>query len=134
MTVQGLPSRSVVPSSLPFRLRDHSTFFTFPSGPATSNFDESDYTPVRLVLDADRRLCFAEYEEDCEEESVPTSKTEKALEILEVMLGSGPVAVSEIHAVMAEEGIGDKTAQRARRRLGAISDYLNGVPVWKMPE
>lgn len=99
-----------------------------------SNFDESDYTPVRLVLDADRRLSFAEYEEDCEEESVPTSKTEKALEILEVMLESGPVAVSEIHAVMAEEGIGDKTAQRARRRLGAISDYLDGVPVWKMPE
>lgn len=99
-----------------------------------SNFDESDYTPVRLVLDADRRLSFAEYEEDCEEESVPTSKTEKALEILEVMLESGPMAVSEIHAVMAEEGIGDKTAQRARRRLGAISDYLDGVPVWKMPE
>lgn len=99
-----------------------------------SNFDESDYTPVRLVLDADRKLSFAEYEEDCEEESVPTNKTEKALEILEVMLESGPVAVSEIHAVMAEEGIGDKTAQRARRRLGANSDYLNGVPVWKMPE
>lgn len=99
-----------------------------------SNFDESDYTPVRLVLDADRKLSFAEYEEDCEEESVPTSKTEKALEILEVMLESGPVAVSEIHAVMAEEGIGDKTAQRARRRLGAILDYLDGVPVWKMPE
>lgn len=99
-----------------------------------SNFDESDYTPVRLVLDADRRLSFAEYEEDFEEESVPTSKTEKALEILEVMLESSPVAVSEIHAVMAEEGIGDKTAQRARRRLGAILDYLDGVPVWKMPE
>ena len=99
-----------------------------------SNFDESDYTPVRLVLDADRRLSFAEYEEDCEEESVPTNKTEKALEILEVMLESGPVPVSEIHAVMAEEGIGDKTAQRAQRRLGAISDYLDGVPVWKMPE
>lgn len=99
-----------------------------------SNFDESDYTPVRLVLDADRRLSFAEYEEDCEEESAPTNKTEKALEILEVMLESGPVAVSEIHAVMAEEGIGDKTAQRARRRLGAIPDNLNGVNVWRMPD
>lgn len=99
-----------------------------------SNFDESDYTPVRLVLDADRRLSFAEYEEDCEEESKPTNKTEKALEILGVMLESGPVAVSEIHAVMTEEGIGDKTAQRARRRLGAIPDNLNGVNVWRMPD
>lgn len=98
-----------------------------------SNFDESDYTPVRLVLDADRKLSFAEYEEDCEEESGPANKTERAMEILEEMLESGPVAVSEIHAVMADEGIGDKTAQRARRRLGAILDNLNGINVWRMP-
>ena len=92
-----------------------------------SNFDESDYTPVRLVLDADRKLSFAEYEEYCEE----ASKTERAMEILEEMLESSPVAVSEIHAVMADEGIGDKTAQRARRRIGAIPDNVDGVNVWK---
>ena len=96
-----------------------------------SNFDESDYTPVRLVLDADRKLSFAEYEEYCEEESGPASKTERAMEILEEMLESSPVAVSEIHAVMADEGIGDKTAQRARRRIGAIPDNVDGVNVWK---
>jgi hypothetical protein len=40
------------------------------------------------------------------------------MEILEVMLGeSGQAAVSEIHAVMADEGISDKTAQRAQRRV-----------------
>ena len=99
-----------------------------------SNFDESDYTPVRLVLDADRKLSFAEYEEYCEEESGPASKTERAMEILEEMLESSPVAVSEIHAVMADEGIGDKTAQRARRRIGAIPDIVNGVNMWRMPD
>ena len=53
------------------------------------------------------------------------------MEILEEMLESSPVAVSEIHAVMADEGIGDKTAQRARRRIGAIPDNVDGVNVWK---
>ena len=99
-----------------------------------SNFDESDYTPVRLVLDADRRLSFVEYEEDNDEEPAQTSKTKRAMEILEEMLMDGPVPVSEIHAVMADEGIGDKTAQRARQRLGAVPDNLAGINVWKMPE
>ena len=99
-----------------------------------SNFDESDYTPVRLVLDADRRLSFVEYEEDNDEEPAQTSKTKRAMDILEEMLMDGPVPVSEIHAVMADEGIGDKTAQRARQRLGAVSDNLDGVNVWRMPE
>lgn len=98
-----------------------------------SNFDESDYTPVRLVLDDNRRLSFSEYDDDCQEESAPLSKTEKAMSILENMLEDSPVPVSEIHAAMADEGIGEKTAQRARRRLGAISDYLDGIPVWHMP-
>ena len=71
------------------------------------------------------------YEEYCEEESGPASKTERAMEILEEMLESSPVAVSEIHAVMADEGSGDKTAQRARRRIGAIPDNVDGVNVWK---
>ena len=99
-----------------------------------SNFDESDYTPVRLVLDAERRLSFAEYEDDSEEESISSTKIDRAMSILEMMLIDGPVPVSEIHAAMAEEGIGDKTAQRARKRIGAVSDYSDGIPVWKLPE
>lgn len=83
-----------------------------------SNFDESDYTPVRLVLNTDRKLSFAEYEEENDEEPSQASKTQRAMEILEVMLvESGQAAVSEIHAVMADEGISDKTAQRAQRRV-----------------
>ena len=95
----------------------------------------SDYTPVRLILDADRKLSFAEYEEDNDEEPAQASKMKRAMEILEEMLEeNGQAAVSEIHAIMADEGIGDKTAQRARRRLGAIPDNVDGVNVWRMPE
>jgi hypothetical protein len=100
-----------------------------------SNFDESDYTPVRLVLDADRRLHFAEIEDESEEdEPAPPSKTEIAMSILETMLVDDPVPVSEIHTAMAAEGISNKTAQRARQRIGAISGFLDGVPVWQMPQ
>jgi hypothetical protein len=100
-----------------------------------SNFDESDYTPVRLVLDVDRKLSFEEYEEDCDEEPAQANKTERAMQIIEEMLEeNGQAAVSIIHTVMSEEGIGDKTAQRARRRIGAIPDIVNGVNMWRMPD
>ena len=69
-----------------------------------------------------------------EEEPTPPSKTEIAMSILESMLEEDPVPVSEIHAVMAAEGIGNKTAQRARQRIGAISSFVDGVPVWQMPQ
>ena len=100
-----------------------------------SNFDESDYSPIQLVFDKERRLHFAEIEDDSEEEApAPPSKTEIAMSILESMLEEDPVPVSEIHAVMAAEGIGNKTAQRARQRLGAICSFVDGVPVWQMPQ
>jgi hydrogenase maturation factor HypE len=47
-----------------------------------NNFDESDYTPVRLVLDADRRLSFSEYEKDCDEEPAQANKTERVIQII----------------------------------------------------
>ena len=98
-----------------------------------SNFDESDYTPVRLVLDAERRLSFAEFEVEEEAEELPRTKIDLAMEILAELLEDGAMAVSEIKTAMAEEGIGEKTAQRARKRIGAVQEYEDGVPVWKMP-
>ena len=89
-------------------------------------------TQARLIIIDP--FSFVEYEEDNDEEPAQTSKTKRAMEILEEMLMDGPVPVSEIHAVMADEGIGDKTAQRARQRLGAVPDNLDGINVWKMPE
>ena len=100
-----------------------------------SNFDESDYTPIRLVLDEERRLSFAEFEDEEEAEATPPqSKTERAMEIISDMMIDGSVPVAEATAACAEEGIGDKTAQRASRKLGAIRDFENGIPVWRIPD
>ena len=117
-----------------------------------SNFDESDYTPIRLVLDDERKLSFAE----CPDPSDPSAadfsssdedengiddggyeryvtKIEKAVHILTVLLADGPVPVSEINEVMEEDNIGAKTAQRAKTRIGAVQEYVDGVPVWLLP-
>ena len=53
--------------------------------------------------------------------------------ILETLLADGPVPVSEINEIMAEDGIGSKTAQRAKTRLGAVQEYVDGVPVRLLP-
>ena len=98
-----------------------------------SNFDENDYTPIRLVLDKDRKLSFMEFEEnEDQEDQRPLTKIEKAMIILKESLASGAVSVEDAHAILAEEGIGMKTAQRARQRIGAIQDYSNGTPIWHL--
>ncbi|MBR1857773.1 MAG: AAA family ATPase [Oribacterium sp.] len=106
-----------------------------------SNFDESDFTPIRLILDDERKLSFAEFEENDEEsddsditdeDPRPVTKIERAMQILEVALSDGPVSVSAIHDLMEDEGIGDKTAQRAKTRIGAAQDYIDGTAVWKL--
>lgn len=96
-----------------------------------SNFDESDYTPIRLLMDDDRRISFSEMEMQPDEKgTAPITKIEKATGILLDALADGPVPVSEINAIMAEDGIGSKTAQRAKKNIGAELNYSNGVPVW----
>ena len=111
-----------------------------------SNFDESDYTPVKLVLDEERRLSFSEMDSDSSSTSDgsegsdgadyhrPVTKIERAIIILETLLAYGPVPVSEINEIMAEDGIGSKTAQRAKTRLGAVQEYVDGVPVWLLAD
>ena len=97
-----------------------------------SNFDESDYTPIRLILDEERKLSFAEMEPVEDELPPQQTKIERAEQILTEILTDGPLPVSEINAIMAEDGIGAKTAQRAKVRIGAVQDYENGVPIWKL--
>ena len=95
-----------------------------------SNFDESGYTPVRLVLDKDRKLSFLEFEEaEVHEEQRPLTRIEQAIIILKESLASRAVSVEDAHAILAEEGIGIKTTQQARQRNGAIQDYSNGTPI-----
>lgn len=65
--------------------------------------------------------------------SRPITKIEKAVIILENILSDGPVPVNEIHDLMEEDGIGSKTAQRAKTRIGAVQEYIDGTPVWTLP-
>ena len=97
-----------------------------------SNFDESDNTPIELVFDENRRLSFQEKEPDIQQEpdEPEMSKTDRASLILTDILSTGPRAVSDIQQIFDEEGISAKTAQRARKRIGASQDYMNGTPVW----
>ncbi len=108
-----------------------------------SNFDESDYTPVRLVLDDERRLHFADFDTEDDKKPAdngttvsasPPKKIELAMEILHDLLAGGQAPVSVINDRMADAGIGSKTAQRAKTRLGAIQDYDGGTAVWKLPK
>ena len=92
-----------------------------------SNFDEADYTPIRLILDEERKLSFSEFDDD---EGVLKTRIEIAMEIISELLEKGPQPVYEVNAACAEEGIGSKTAQRARKLLGIKQDYIDGVTVW----
>jgi len=95
-----------------------------------SNFDEGDYTPIRLILDDERKLSFAEFEEEIDEPQPAPTRIETAVAILQEILKDKAMPVSEINQIMAEEDIGPKTAQRAKVRVGAIQKYENGIPIW----
>lgn len=96
-----------------------------------SNFDESDYSPIQLVLDKERKLSFQEV--DIEEIPIAETKIERAASILSSLLEEKPMPISEAHSIMECEGISPKTAQRARAKIGAIQFYDQGIPCWKLP-
>ena len=101
-----------------------------------NNFDESDYTAIRLLMDEDRRLTFANLDEEKYEESAPApepTKTEIASVLLRKLLKDGPVPVARIHQLMNENGIGFRTAQRVRQRLGIVQELKAGVYLWRLP-
>ena len=85
-----------------------------------------------MVFDENRRLSFKEKEPDIQQEpdEPEMSKTDRASLILTDILSTGPRAVSDIQQIFDEEGISAKTAQRARKRIGASQDYRNGIAIW----
>ena len=110
-----------------------------------NNFDESDYTPIRLVMDENRKLSFAELD-DKEFEPAPSpapatlpaaalspTKAETAAALLEKILKEGPVPVTRIRRLMNENGIGFRTAQRVRQRIGIVQETKDGVNFWRLP-
>ena len=101
-----------------------------------TQLDESDYTAIRLLMDEDRRLTFANLDEEKYEESAPApepTKTEIASVLLRKLLKDGPVPVARIHQLMNENGIGFRTAQRVRQRLGIVQELKAGVYLWRLP-
>lgn len=99
-----------------------------------SNFDESDYTSIRLVLDEERRLGFAEFEIE-EEAAAKPKKADIAEEIIRAMLENGPVPVEDVVEECIAEGISDRTARRvARERVGVILRSIGGVNRWELEE
>ncbi len=94
-----------------------------------SNFDESDYASIQLILDNERKLTLAEMELD-EEETAPMTKRDRATDLLQVLLKGGPLPVSIINSIMEGNGIGPKTAQRAKNDIHAVQIYQEGVPCW----
>ena len=102
-----------------------------------NNFDESDYTPIRLLMDEERKLSFVEVDDEEFESTlspVPAStKAEAAATLLRKILKDGPVPVARINQIMLTHKIGAKTAQRARHRIGAVQESEDGVYVWRLP-
>ena len=134
-----------------------------------SNFDESDFSRVRLDFDENRRLIFGDTQMDLTEgtvlvsDSIPhltrrtvplsgrtagtlgtprrtvplsaePSRGQIAEVIIRLLLRDGPQPVSEIHRYTSQQGISDKTVQRARARIGAEQIFLNGVAYWQLPD
>ncbi len=95
-----------------------------------SNFDESDYTPIRLIMDEERRIDFAEMDNEAE---TPHTKIEKAGELLQKLLMDGPAPIDLLFSAAYEQGIGDRTVRRAAKDNRIISRTKNGVTTWELP-
>ena len=125
-----------------------------------SNFDESDYSPIRLVFDENRCLSFEEPSKSSIWVTAPTCsrprfsagngepsteppaqelpilrderKRELAESLLKEWLQSGPLPIAEIQKRLRKAGISFRTAQRARQRIGIVSTYVNNELCWKL--
>ena len=72
-----------------------------------------EYEKIEKLMEIIERVKSWLTEEE-EPEEKPVTKIERATAILEELLADGSMPVSGINEIMAEEGIGEKTAQRAR--------------------
>ena len=100
------------------------------------NFDEADYTKMKLTLDSEKRLSLSVLREIENETSFTApyiTKAEEVSSILREMLAVKPVPISEVVKVLLERGISYRTAQRAREEIGARMVSINGVRCWKLP-
>ena len=103
-----------------------------------SNFDESDYSPIRLVFDENRCLSYQEVDPAQRTELISAPRDEKKLSnteaLLQDWLKEGPLPVSEIRKRLHNAGISFRTGQRARLSLGVIKCSIGSDVHWKLPD
>lgn len=62
------------------------------------------------------------------------TKQARAADIISVMLADGPVAVSEIHAVLDKENISERTMVNMKKQMGIKSIKRDGAWYWQFPQ
>ena len=114
-----------------------------------SNFDESDYSPIGLALDAERKLYFVdmnpvveeeaeeteaeEVEENCAEEHSPKQK--EAIETAKELLSGGDLESGEFKELVMSAGINYRNFMRAKKQYGGFSSYrFEGKTYWTVEE
>jgi len=99
-----------------------------------SNFRECDYTPIGMRME-NEQIYFVELGEDEEEEIILNRNRpiDIAIAFLEEKLADGPIESNEIKELLADEGISERTANRAKKALGIESVRENGVTFWELP-
>lgn len=122
-----------------------------------SNFDESDFNSIRFKLDEDRRIqlldgpgkksitlgeaaglytsdgvtLFNDVSDGAHSEPTPLKK---ASDFLNELLDQGPVRASDVAESLVAAGISERTANRAKKKLGIKSIRINNGSYWTLPD
>lgn len=99
-----------------------------------SNFDESDFNPIGFRLDAKRCVYFCGLDDNDAYFESHSPRMFEAVGLLREVLAAGPVEHSEIKAILKENGISERTANRAKKELEIISKKADGKTYWIMPK
>lgn len=111
-----------------------------------SNFDESDYSPIGMALDEERRLYFidmmskeseeeeAEMDVDESEDNKPAKQSE-AISTAKELLAESDMESNEFRDLLASYGINYRTFQRAKAEYGGVKSYRSqGKTYWTLDE
>lgn len=99
-----------------------------------SNFDEGDTkTVIHIKMDAEKKISYEIAEEKKKETLAEQTAIEEAADLLYDLLVDGPVAVKDVHEIMAEYEFSAKTAQRAKKRIGAEVKREGSKYFWELP-
>lgn len=99
-----------------------------------SNFDEGDTkTVIHIKMDEKKKISYEIDKRGKKEKQEELPDIEEAADLLFDVLADGPVAVSDVHEIMANYDISTKTAQRAKKRIGAKVVREGSKYFWELP-